>query len=153
VACFDFSEPRMNGGMGIPGGVGGRCHYEVLRLKPTATESEIRKAYKKLALIYHPDKNQFASATSRFQEIGKAYAVLGDKISRASYDRQRLPPRSPRTSSASTTHTTTFTSFHFGFASTSNNFGFTFSSTGAHSYFYSDEPKPAASGSSSSSSS
>jgi curved DNA-binding protein len=62
-------------------------YYKVLDVKKTAPEAEIKKAYKKLAFKYHPDKNPGDSkAEERFKEISEAYAVLSDKSKRAQYD-------------------------------------------------------------------
>jgi len=62
-------------------------YYKVLGVKKTAPEAEIKKAYKKLAFKYHPDKNPGDSkAEERFKEISEAYAVLSDKKKRTQYD-------------------------------------------------------------------
>src|SRR5688572_2866656 len=63
-------------------------YYEILGVKKTATESEIKKAYRDLAKKFHPDKNKGnKEAENRFKEISEAYAVLSDKDKRAQYDR------------------------------------------------------------------
>lgn len=62
-------------------------YYKVLGVEKTAPEAEIKKAYKKLAFKYHPDKNPGdAKAEERFKEISEAYAVLSDKTKRTQYD-------------------------------------------------------------------
>jgi len=62
-------------------------YYKVLGVEKTAPEAEIKKAYKKLAFKYHPDKNPGdQKAEERFKEISEAYAVLSDKNKRAQYD-------------------------------------------------------------------
>lgn len=63
-------------------------YYEVLGVKKTATEEEIKKAYRKLALKYHPDRNpgNKKEAEERFKDINEAYAVLSDKEKRGQYD-------------------------------------------------------------------
>jgi curved DNA-binding protein len=62
-------------------------YYKVLGVEKTTPEAEIKKAYKKLAFKYHPDKNPDDSkAEERFKEISEAYAVLSDKSKRAKYD-------------------------------------------------------------------
>lgn len=62
-------------------------YYEVLGAKKTATEDEIKKAYRKLAMKYHPDRNPGnKQAEERFKEINEAYAVLSDQGKRQQYD-------------------------------------------------------------------
>ncbi|KAG6335360.1 hypothetical protein ID866_3723 [Astraeus odoratus] len=67
--------------------------YNVLGLKSDATAEDIRKSYRKLALLYHPDKHanssedDRANASKQFQRIGFAYAVLSDEKRRKKYDR------------------------------------------------------------------
>ena len=60
--------------------------YETLGLTDGASESEIKKAYRKLARQYHPDVNKEASAEEKFKEINAAYEVLSDKDKKAQYD-------------------------------------------------------------------
>merc|ERR1712024_49480 len=57
----------------------GKDYYRILGVARGASEDEIKKAYRKLALKYHPDKNQTAGAEEKFKEIGEAYDVLSDK--------------------------------------------------------------------------
>lgn len=64
--------------------------YEVLRVDRTATQDEIKKAYKKLARQYHPDVNSDPDAEERFKEVTEAYSVLGDPERRQRYDRYGL---------------------------------------------------------------
>jgi molecular chaperone DnaJ len=65
-----------------------RDFYEVLGVERGAADDEIRKAYRKLALQYHPDRNQGdASAEGKFKEATEAFTVLSDKEKRATYDR------------------------------------------------------------------
>jgi molecular chaperone DnaJ len=66
-----------------------RDYYEVLGISRTATEDEIKKAYRKLALKYHPDRNpdDRHGAEERFKEISQAYQVLCDPERRTLYDR------------------------------------------------------------------
>ena len=65
-----------------------RDYYDVLGVKKAATEEEIKKAYRKLAMKYHPDRNpgNRQEAEERFKEINEAYAVLSDKDKRRQYD-------------------------------------------------------------------
>ena len=59
-------------------------YYEILDISPDATDEEIRTAYLKLALRWHPDKHHGDdSAKDRFQQIGEAYHVLQDPVARA----------------------------------------------------------------------
>ncbi len=65
-----------------------RDYYEVLGLSRTATEIEIKKSYRTLAVKYHPDKNPGdPTAEERFKECAEAYSVLSDSQKRAAYDR------------------------------------------------------------------
>ncbi len=65
-----------------------RDYYEVLNLKRDASGDEIKKAYRSLAMKYHPDKNPGdAEAESRFKEAAEAYEVLSDQGRRQRYDR------------------------------------------------------------------
>lgn len=63
-----------------------RDYYEVLGLGKNATKDEIKNAYRKLALQYHPDRNKSPGAEEKFKEISEAYAVLADDEKRKRYD-------------------------------------------------------------------
>jgi len=64
-----------------------RDYYEVLGLAKGASDEEIKKAYRRLAVKYHPDKNPGdKAAEEKFKELGEAYGVLGDADKRAAYD-------------------------------------------------------------------
>ncbi|MDY6380843.1 MAG: DnaJ domain-containing protein, partial [Bacteroidales bacterium] len=64
-----------------------RDFYEVLGVAKNASEDEIKKAYRKLALKYHPDRNPGdKEAEEKFKEAAEAYSVLSDKDKRAKYD-------------------------------------------------------------------
>src|SRR5215467_2261300 len=65
-----------------------RDYYEVLAVSRTATDQEIKSAYRRLAVKYHPDKNpNDASAEEMFKEAAEAYSVLSDAEQRRRYDR------------------------------------------------------------------
>lgn len=65
----------------------GKDYYKTLGITKTATDDEIKKAYRKLALRYHPDKNKAANAEEKFKEVAEAYEVLSDKSKREVYDK------------------------------------------------------------------
>lgn len=60
--------------------------YEVLGVNKTASDAELKAAYRKQALKWHPDRNKSAEATERFKEINHAYEVLSDSQKRQTYD-------------------------------------------------------------------
>jgi molecular chaperone DnaJ len=62
-------------------------YYSILGLPRAATDEQIKKAFRKMAMDYHPDRNQDPAATERFKEINEAYEVLSDSQKRAYYDR------------------------------------------------------------------
>ena len=64
-----------------------RDYYEVLGTSRNATEDDIRKAFRKKAFEYHPDRNKETSAEAKFKECNEAYEVLRDPEKRARYDR------------------------------------------------------------------
>lgn len=78
-----------------------RCknYYEVLNVTKEATDSDIKKAYKKLALQLHPDKNRAPGAVEAFKAVGNAVAVLTDSEKRKAYDLYGSEGRTYRTQS------------------------------------------------------
>jgi curved DNA-binding protein CbpA len=72
-------------------------YYEILSITPDASANKIKEAYRKLALQYHPDRQQAnQDANEKMKEINEAYAILSDPIKRREYDiprgyRRRVP--------------------------------------------------------------
>jgi DnaJ-class molecular chaperone len=64
----------------------GKDYYKALGIQKGATEDEIKKAYRKMALKYHPDKNKSPGAEDKFKEIAEAYEVLSDPKKKEIYD-------------------------------------------------------------------
>jgi molecular chaperone DnaJ len=64
-----------------------RDYYDILGVGRNSSEDEIRKAYRRLAFQYHPDRNQDAGAAERFKEATEAYEILSDGEKRSMYDR------------------------------------------------------------------
>jgi len=74
--------------MGRDAGMTKRCYYEVLEVERTAAEGELKAAFRKLAMKWHPDRNPGdKTSETRFKEINEAYEVLKDPDKRAAYDR------------------------------------------------------------------
>src|SRR3979411_3046458 len=73
---------------GWDAGMAKRCYYEVLEVERTAGETQLKAAFRKLAMKWHPDRNPGdKSCEVRFKEINEAYEVLKDADKRAAYDR------------------------------------------------------------------
>ena len=64
----------------------GRDYYAILGVSRDAGADDVKKAYRKMALKFHPDKNKAEDAEERFKEIAEAYEVLSDQDKRATYD-------------------------------------------------------------------
>ncbi|KAK0532620.1 Chaperone protein dnaJ [Tilletia horrida] len=79
----------------------GNDYYKVLCCEKTVDENGIKKAYRKLALQLHPDKNGAPGADEAFKVVGKAFAILSDPDKRAAYDRYGGDPDNARFSAAS----------------------------------------------------
>lgn len=99
-------------------------HYEVLEVAPNATHNEIKSAYYKLTLKYHPDKNNSDYAKQKFQQISEAYEVIGNYAARKHYDRNimvrqrtvegyRPKPQKPVSEKVNITHPTNAKIFNF----------------------------------------
>jgi hypothetical protein len=67
-------------------------YYQILGVAPSAHASDIKRAYRKLALLYHPDKNPDPAAERLFKEINEAYDVVGDSNKRTAYDQRLANP-------------------------------------------------------------
>ena len=68
--------------------------YAVLEVARDASDDDIKKSYRRLAMVYHPDRNAAEDAEARFKEIAEAYSILSDADKRAHYDRFGSAPSS-----------------------------------------------------------
>ena len=67
--------------------------YNILEVPETASLDDIKKSYRRLSMLYHPDKNKNnPDATAKFQKISEAYETLGDEESKSEYDAKRNNP-------------------------------------------------------------
>ena len=67
-------------------------HYETLQVSPQATQAEIKRSYRQLAKLYHPDSQHEKANHEQIVELNAAYEILGDREQRQSYDRQLRNP-------------------------------------------------------------
>ena len=65
--------------------------YGILQVETTADDMLLKKQYRKLALLLHPDKNKFAGAEAAFKLIGESHMILTDQVRRSSHDSKRNP--------------------------------------------------------------
>jgi len=65
-------------------------HYRILEVSPTATQAEIKQAYRRLAKLFHPDRNRSTSNHEKIAKVNAAYEILGDPHNRRSYDQLRI---------------------------------------------------------------
>jgi curved DNA-binding protein CbpA len=79
-----------------------RDYYKILEVSQNASQEEIKKAYRRLAFLYHPDRNNSPHAQSLIQEINLAYDVIGDVKKREIYNRRLNSYRSYQTTSSPT---------------------------------------------------
>ena len=63
-----------------------RDYYEILGVSRNASDDDLKKAFRKLAFEFHPDRNKDKDAEEKFKEINEAYQVLSDQDKRARYD-------------------------------------------------------------------
>lgn len=64
----------------------GKDYYKILGIVKGASDDDVKKAYRKQALKWHPDKNKSANAEEKFKEVAEAYEVLSDPKKREIYD-------------------------------------------------------------------
>ncbi|CAD6991106.1 unnamed protein product [Ceratitis capitata] len=83
---------------------GCKDYYEILSITKEATDSEIKKSYKKLALLLHPDKNKAPGASDAFKAVGNAAAILTDAEKRKQYDLYGMNENTPVVMVSAETH-------------------------------------------------
>ena len=81
--------------------------YEILEVRENASQEEIKKAYRKLSLLYHPDRNNNSpDSTNKFQKISSAYDIIGNEEKRRHFDIQKKGNPFSHQSSPTFFHTT-----------------------------------------------
>ena len=68
-----------------------KTYYEILEVDKKASQEDIKSAYRRLAILYHPDKNKLPEAEEKFKKIAEAYSVLSDPGKRKQYDMDNAP--------------------------------------------------------------
>ena len=68
-----------------------KTYYEILEVDKKASQEDIKSAYRRLAILYHPDKNKLPEAEEMFKGIAEAYSVLSDPGKRKQYDIDIVP--------------------------------------------------------------
>jgi DnaJ-class molecular chaperone len=68
-----------------------KTYYEILEVDKKASQEDIKSAYRRLAILYHPDKNKLPEAEEMFKGIAGAYSVLSDPSKRKQYDTDNEP--------------------------------------------------------------
>ena len=75
--------------------------YEILQVHPTAHPDVIQATYRRLAMLYHPDRHSSTEAAEMMKRLNLAYEILGDPDRRAAYDRARVAQQRQRTGTGS----------------------------------------------------
>jgi len=68
-----------------------KTYYEILEVDKKASQEDIKSAYRRLVMLYHPDKNKLLEAEEMFKGIAEAYSILSDPGKRKQYDRDIEP--------------------------------------------------------------
>ena len=88
-------------------------YYQILGVSPYSSKQEIKEAYRKMSLKWHPDKNPGVDVTSIMQDINEAYKILYDDLSRIRYDKEYSEFNEQRKRCKMSTHTTESTSWNY----------------------------------------
>ena len=68
-----------------------KTYYEILQVDKKASKKDVKSAYRRLAILYHPDKNKSPESEEKFKGIAEAYSVLSDPVKRKQYDIDNEP--------------------------------------------------------------